>query len=166
MNDDLVSLLAYDRWATVRLADAVRRVPEAQYAAGAGEGWSSLRAVVVHVAVSTEAWRRRLAGEHVASLPGIDAMPKFDGAERLWLQANAGLAAWVASQSAARLASPFTYTNTRGITRTLPTWAVVRHVVNHGTHHRGQAASMLRRLGHVPPELDLVVWAAAGGPSA
>jgi hypothetical protein len=25
---------------------------------------------------------------------------------------------------------------------------------------------MLRRLGHVPPELDLVVWAAAGGPSA
>ena len=128
MNDDLVSLLAYDRWATVRLSDAVRRLPETQYAAGAGEGWSSLRAVCGHVAVSTEAWRRRLAGAHIAS--------------------------------------PFTYTNTRGITRTLPTWAVVRHVVNHATHHRGQAASMLRRLGHVPPELDLVVWAAAGGPSA
>jgi uncharacterized damage-inducible protein DinB len=32
------------------------------------------------------------------------------------------------------------------------------HVVNHGTHHRGQAAGFLRTLGHTPPPLDLSVY--------
>jgi uncharacterized damage-inducible protein DinB len=32
---------------------------------------------------------------------------------------------------------------------------LVLHVVNHGTHHRGQIAGFLRAMGHVPPSLDL-----------
>ena len=33
---------------------------------------------------------------------------------------------------------------------------IVLHLVNHGTHHRGQAAGFLRSMGHTPPPLDLI----------
>jgi uncharacterized damage-inducible protein DinB len=35
---------------------------------------------------------------------------------------------------------------------------IVLHVVNHGTHHRGQASGFLRAMGHTPPELDLDLY--------
>jgi uncharacterized damage-inducible protein DinB len=37
-------------------------------------------------------------------------------------------------------------------------WKIVLHVVNHGTHHRGQASGFLRAMGHVPPPLDLIAY--------
>jgi uncharacterized damage-inducible protein DinB len=35
---------------------------------------------------------------------------------------------------------------------------LVLHVVNHGTHHRGQVSGFLRALGRTPPVLDLVLY--------
>ena len=35
---------------------------------------------------------------------------------------------------------------------------VFRHLVNHGTYHRGQIAAKLERLGVEPPATDLVFW--------
>jgi uncharacterized damage-inducible protein DinB len=35
---------------------------------------------------------------------------------------------------------------------------MVRHVVNHGTYHRGQVAAMLRQLGYSPPPTDYLVF--------
>jgi uncharacterized damage-inducible protein DinB len=35
---------------------------------------------------------------------------------------------------------------------------MVQHVVNHGTHHRSETATMLTRLGQAPEPLDLVVY--------
>lgn len=37
-------------------------------------------------------------------------------------------------------------------------WEIVLHVVNHGTHHRGQVAGFLRAMGHTPPTLDLMAF--------
>jgi uncharacterized damage-inducible protein DinB len=51
-----------------------------------------------------------------------------------------------------------TYQDMRGNTWTNPIWHLVLHVVNHGTHHRGQAAGFLRAMGHVPPVLDLIAY--------
>ncbi|CAA9368248.1 MAG: hypothetical protein AVDCRST_MAG89-4314, partial [uncultured Gemmatimonadetes bacterium] len=42
---------------------------------------------------------------------------------------------------------------------TLPLATLVRHSANHSTYHRGQLASMLRRLGAAPPSTDLLVFA-------
>jgi uncharacterized damage-inducible protein DinB len=52
--------------------------------------------------------------------------------------------------------TPLTYQDLQGRTHATPLWQIVLHVVNHGTHHRGQVAAMMRAMGHVPPPLDLI----------
>ena len=40
----------------------------------------------------------------------------------------------------------------------LPPWAVLRHIVNHSTYHRGQVASKLKRFGIEQPATDFIFW--------
>ena len=46
----------------------------------------------------------------------------------------------------------------RGRTATLPPWAMLRHIVNHSTYHRGQVAAKLKRLGVEQPLTDFFFW--------
>ena len=57
-----------------------------------------------------------------------------------------------------KLERPFSWTNLSGEVKTSPFEIVVRHVVNHQTYHRGQIASMVRRVGGKPIATDMVRW--------
>jgi uncharacterized damage-inducible protein DinB len=46
-----------------------------------------------------------------------------------------------------------------GRTFTLPRWAMLRHIVNHASYHRGQIASKLKRFGIEKPCTDFFFWA-------
>ncbi len=45
-----------------------------------------------------------------------------------------------------------------GYALTLPPWAMLRHIVNHSTYHRGQVASKLKRFGVEQPVTDFPFW--------
>src|SRR4029077_11403625 len=45
-----------------------------------------------------------------------------------------------------------------GRTFTLPRWAILRHIVNHSSYHRGQVASKLKRFGIEQPITDFFWW--------
>ncbi len=158
MNDDLVSLFAYNRWADRRVLDACRNLTAAQYAADPVPGWTSVRSSLVHIAVVIDGWVRGLTGEIVESVPTEDEMPTVDDVARLLDRAHQTFDGLMPSLTPERLAAPTTLRKgTRSVR--LPPWVVLRHVVNHSTYHRGQVASKLKRLGVEPPATDLVFWA-------
>ena len=147
MTDDLAALFAYDRWAEARLIDACRPVPPDRYGAEPAPGWAPLRATVAHVVGATELWLRRFLGEPAdgfipeAQLATPDAVAarsaaNHDAFDRL-----------IAGLTPEQASAPFTYRNIKGEVATLPLWAALRHVANHATYHRGQAASKLKLLG-------------------
>ncbi len=167
MNDDLASLFAYCRWADARMLDACRAVAPDRYAAEVVPGWDSLRATVAHLAGATDLWTRRFLGRPADGFVPESELPTPDDAARLLGAAHDALDRLVRERTPEELAAPFAYRNIRGEAYAVPLWAALRHVANHETYHRGQAASKLKRLGVEPPVTDLVYWAveSSAGPS-
>ncbi len=157
MQDDFASLFAFNRWANAKMLDACRNLTAEQYAAEPVPGWSSVRSTVHHIAIVTEGWLRGLAADPDERVPTEVELPTVDDAERLLERAYRRFDELRPTLTPERLATPVTYRR-RGRTATLPPWALLRHVVNHTTYHRGQVASKLKRFGIQQPETDFVFW--------
>jgi uncharacterized damage-inducible protein DinB len=157
MNDDLVSLFTFNRWANRRVLDACRQLTQEQYTAEPVPGWSSVRSTVYHIAIVTEGWLRGLANDPDESVLTEPEVPTIDDAERLLERAYRRFDELLPTFTPERLTTLVTLRR-RGRTITLPPWAVVKHIVNHSTYHRGQVASKLKRFGIEQPATDFVFW--------
>lgn len=158
MKDDLSSLYAYNAWANARVADSLAPLTKEQYTKELGGGWPSIRATWVHLAGATDAWARRFSGADATTLPKESELPKLADATALAQDAQRRLEAFLATLTPNRVAGPFRWKNLKGEERTAPFWAVLRHVVNHATYHRGQISSMVKRVGGTPKSTDMVLW--------
>lgn len=154
------TLARYGQWATVRLLDTVAQLPEADYRRDVGLFFRSIHGTLNHLLVTEHhLWFVRFS-EGVSPRVALDAELDSDRAK---LDASLrGLAerweSWIATVPAARWEQTLEYTTMRGIPASLPFAAMLTHVFNHGTHHRGQITAVLTQLGQPCPELDLVYY--------
>jgi uncharacterized damage-inducible protein DinB len=65
---------------------------------------------------------------------------------------------WVAGFTPETLAAPVRYSSMNGGAREHPLWMAVTHFFNHQTHHRGQATTLFKQLGHDPGVTDFMVF--------
>jgi uncharacterized damage-inducible protein DinB len=158
MQDTLASMFEFNRWADERLLTACGQLTDEQYAREIGGSFPSIRATVAHHAGALRAWATRFEGGDVRALPSESEVPNAGVAMRLVIEGHEVLVR-EAGRPAEDLAQIFTYRNLRGIMVSLPRWALLRHVVNHGTYHRGQIANMMRQVGVAPPATDYFLWA-------
>jgi uncharacterized damage-inducible protein DinB len=157
MTDDFAALYAYNRWADGRVLEACRKLTPEQYVAEPLPGWSSVRSSIAHIAMVTDGWLRGVAQEPVEDFPTEADFPTVEAAERLLDRAYQTFNRVVPILTPEQLATPRLFQG-RGRSAILPPWAVLRHVVNHSTYHRGQVAAKLKRLGVDPPATDLIFW--------
>ena len=157
MQDDVVALFAYDRWANRKVLDACRQLTAEQYVAEPVPGWSSVRSTVYHIALATEWNLRTLAGDPDDRLPAEADLATVDDAAGLMERAHRRFEELLPTLTPERLNTVLTL---RAVGRafTLPRWAMLRHIVNHSSYHRGQVASKLKRFGIEPPNTDFFFW--------
>ena len=157
MQDDVVALFAYDRWANRRVLDACRQLTAEQYGAEPVPGWASVRCTVYHIALATEVNLRTLAGDPTDSLPTEADLATVDDVAQLLERAYRRFEELRQALTPEWLNTLLTL---RAIGRsfTLPRWAILRHIVNHSSYHRGQVASKLKRFGIEPPNTDFFFW--------
>jgi uncharacterized damage-inducible protein DinB len=157
MQDDVVALFAYDRWANSKVLGACRKLSPEQYFAEPVPGWSSVRSAIYHIALATERNLRTLAGDPDDSVPTEADVATVEDAARLLERAYRRFEELRPTLTPERLNTVLTL-RAIGRTFTLPRWAMLRHIVNHSTYHRGQVASKLKRFGIEPPNTDFFFW--------
>ena len=157
MHDDVEALFAYDRWANRRALDACRELTAEQYIAEPVPGWSSVRSTLSHIALATAFNLHTLAGDPDDRLPTNAELATVDDAAQL-LERAYGRFEELRPALTPELLNTVLTLRAIGRTFTLPRWAILRHIVNHSTYHRGQVASKLKRFGIEQPNTDFFWW--------
>lgn len=158
MQDDIVALFAFERWANRRVFDACRKLTAEQFSAEPVPGWSSVRSTISHIALATKINLRALVHRQDERIPTEAELVTVDDVAQLLEGAYRDVDALRPALTPEWLNTLLTL---RAIGRsfTLPRWAILRHIVNHSTYHRGQVASKLKRFGIEQPITDFFWWA-------
>ena len=147
--------LDHNAWATRQIIDAAKPLPAGALDADLGIGPGSLRATIAHVIEVMFFFAANFAGSQYqepadfaaksTSLAGLTEL-----LERAAQELNRSMLAFVDAAGAG--ASVLWPTSERG---TLPAFAAIAQVFDHGSHHRAQCKNMLKRLGVADlPETD------------
>jgi uncharacterized damage-inducible protein DinB len=153
----LQDMLAYTAWASRRLVDAAAQLPTEQLTRDFGTADKSVLGTLMHVFAGDRVWFRRVEG----SVPEkfiSDADYQLSVLQNDWPPLHEKWQQWCAGLTDEAAAADLHYRDMRGNEWRQPIWQVVAHVVNHGTHHRGQAAGFLRSMGVAPPPIDMTVF--------
>ena len=154
---DLRSHLRYTAWATDRLLKAAAQLTPEQLSTDHGSADRSVLGTLVHVFGADRIWLSRVAGPARSTFVD-DEERQLEALQSAWPAVLERWDAHLASHSDATVCNEIHYTSLAGLPFQTPLWQIVLHVVNHGTHHRGQVSGFLRRMGHVPPPLDLIAY--------
>jgi uncharacterized damage-inducible protein DinB len=157
MQDDVTALFAYDRWANNKVLEACRNLTIEQFVAEPVPGWSSVRSTIYHIAVATEFNLRALADDADGQIPDEVDLATVDDVGQLFERAHLRFEKLRPTLTPDRLNTVLTL-HAIGRTFTLPRWAMLRHIVNHSSYHRGQVAAKLKRLGVEQPNTDFFFW--------
>ena len=159
----IAKLFAYGRWAHGKTAESVAPVSPEEFNRKIGGSFGSIQGTLAHVYGAEWVWLERFHGRSPRSLPEPQEGWTLQDFQEKWRPVEAGHEAFVAKVTPALLDQPLTYVNFAGQTCTYSIADALVHVVNHGTYHRGQIATMLRQLGHKPIPTDYLRYIDAGG---
>lgn len=158
MTEEMRDLYAYDRWATDRILDAAGRLSAEERSRDLGSSFPSVLATLAHIAAADWVWLERWHGRSPTGLPGGWELSNLDEVRRRWEKVLDERTAFVNGLTEEDLRREVSYRTTSGTPHRNPLAALLRHVVNHATYHRGQVVTMLRQLGAEPPATDLIVY--------
>jgi uncharacterized damage-inducible protein DinB len=147
----------YMIWASARILDAAALLTSEELVRDFGTAHRNVHGTLAHIFSADRIWLSRIRGESPGARvePGALDLPAL---RESWSSLHREWREWAAAIGAEEASAALSYQDLRGRPWQTPLWQVVMHVVNHGTHHRGQIAGFLRAMGHVPPPLDLIVY--------
>lgn len=149
--------LAYTAWASRRLVDAVARLSPEDLKRDFQTADHSALGTLVHVFAADRIWLARVTG--APNQPFIsDADYSLAVLQNDWPALLERWQQWAQAVTDESAQASVAYKDTQGNAFSRPLWQLVLHVVNHGTHHRGQVSGFLRAMGQTPPPLDLTAY--------
>ena len=157
---DIFLLYEYNDWATRRILTASAQVSPEQFMVPASHSFGSLRGTLVHTLDAEYSWRMLLQHNTLETFREMkdEDFPTLEALEQRWMREHELMRAYLASLQEEGVSGIVRYTTPEGEKRERVRWHCLLHVVNHGTHHRSEAAAILTDFGHSPGDLDFTVF--------
>lgn len=155
---EIAELFAYTDWANDRILAGALSLPEERWREELGGPFPTLLDTLTHLYGAEWFWLRRWQGVTPEGPPAFVAEPSSAALRRGADELKSDRAAFLKSLSDADLQVVRDYRLRSGLAGAQPLEALMLHVVNHSTYHRGQAAAMLRRLGADVSATDMLIF--------
>jgi uncharacterized damage-inducible protein DinB len=139
-------------WATHRILATCNRISTEQFTheVNPNPGWGSVRAILAHLLDTDYGWRLVLQARNATAMLTATDFADVAALRARWELEQAAWLEFVDSLSEERLNAGYG----ADPARSPKVWQTILHVVNHGTQHRSEAATILTGFGHSPGELD------------
>jgi len=162
MKSHFQSLAAYGAWANDRLLSDAALMSDEDLHRNVGVYFKSLFATLTHYLQSDQAWTFLLQGGALSDMKWEPEPATLAELQRARSAQDRLFSAWIDTLGEAWFDEPFTFVSTlgsmKGLTYNGTHASTLTHVINHQTHHRGQAHAALTILGIAEPKpLDILV---------
>jgi uncharacterized damage-inducible protein DinB len=131
-------------------------LPAEQLAKELKVSFGSIYGTIAHLYQADSVWLNRIQGLASGTPADYSAPGCTFELRDAWLPVQDKLIAFADELAEDEWQRELSYTTFSGVPYRTPIWQTILHVVNHGTHHRGQITAMLRQLGTKPENLDLI----------
>jgi uncharacterized damage-inducible protein DinB len=156
--EDFVLLCDFNAWADRRTLDSCAALTDAQFVQDLGSSFPSVRDTLVHIMLVEWLWFERWHDRAPDKYPPASEFPNLASLRARWTAIERDLLTYVASLQPGELQRIVHHKTMAGVSQAEPLWEMLQHLVNHGTYHRGQVATMLRQLKAKPASTDLIMF--------
>jgi uncharacterized damage-inducible protein DinB len=157
---DLHRRLAYGYWANAKLLAVVSGLTPEQFTQHVAGSYGSVRNTLVHMLSAEWGWLDRCGGPPPARGAALkaDDFPTLESITSKWTIVESNARAFLTTLTDDDLRRVIEFNLPQTGPRSALVGDLLEHAANHGVHHRGQLALLLRGLGRTPGNVDLLFY--------
>ena len=155
---DLARLFDYGYWANGVLFSALARLTPEEFTREVAGTYGSVRNTLVHALSAEWGWLERCGGAPRGDKLRASDFPTVDSLVETWRRVERSMRDFLAARTDEDLARPVEFSLGGGPAQVRTVEQLLHHAANHGVHHRGQVALLLRALGHASGNIDLLFY--------
>ena len=155
---DLERVYDYGYWANRKVFQVASQLTPEQFTRTVAGSYGSIRNTLVHMLSAEWGWLDRCGGHERGPRLNPDDYPTLESLITVWSAVEGHVREFLSKLKDEDLARTVEFTIGQGEKRAMPLGALMQHAANHGVHHRGQVALLLRAIGCTPGDFDLLFY--------
>ena len=155
---DLERLYDYHYWANRQLIGVVSQLTPEQFTRAVSGSYGSVRNTLVHVLSAEWGWLERCGGPERGERLNPQDYPTVESVVRAWARLEEHVCDFLSGLTDEDLTCEIEFAIGGGPKQSVPLGDLMQHAAVHAVHHRGQVALLLRALGYVPGNFDLLLY--------
>jgi len=155
---DLERRYDYGYWANRKLFLVIAQLTPQQFTQDVAGSHGSVRNTLVHTMSAEWGWIARCGGPARGPMLRAEDYPTFASVTEQWAIVEGYAREFLGTLKDEDLGRVVEFDLGPVGAGAVPVGGLLEHAANHGAHHRGQVALLLRALGHAPGNVDLLFY--------